>query len=83
MTVTSTTDEGTRSGGWRHWLSTVLPRPCLGCAAEVGAAVDTLGLCLACRGKLRNASADACTACGRSATAAFAAGETPQLCPSR
>lgn len=73
---------GGPGAGLRRWLAFVLPRPCLGCGAEVGTGRDNLGLCLPCRGKLSTAPLLACTACGRAAPASAAAGEVPRLCPS-
>lgn len=50
---------------WRdRLLHVLLPAPCLGCGEPLPATGVALGLCRACRARLRPVPADACPICG-------------------
>ncbi|HJX29070.1 MAG TPA: ComF family protein [Thermoanaerobaculia bacterium] len=51
---------------WRdRLLHALLPAPCLGCGQPLPATGTTLGLCQACRGRLRPITGRTCAACAR------------------
>ena len=51
---------------WRdRLLHILLPAPCLGCGEPLSATGAALGLCRACRARLRPVSGEACSVCGR------------------
>lgn len=67
---------------WRdRLLHALLPAPCLACGTPLPAAgfaaAPTLGLCLACRARLRPLPAGGCAICGRPFPSASAAGLPP------
>ncbi len=64
----SVTTEAFRAG--RRLLAFLLPPACLACERLEGCESLPLGLCRACRGRLRRLAAEACAGCGRGLVAA-------------